>query len=415
MTKPYAVRLPAAEMFHPARAPLLSHLDIELTERCDNACVHCYISRPAADAEARAREMPAALVRTILEEAASLGCLGVRFTGGEPLLREDFEDLYVHARRLGLRVALFTNASLASPRIADLLARIPPLEPVEVSIYGMARASYEAVTGRRGSHERAAAGLRLLRERGVRVIAKMVALPLNAGEESRFEAWATGDLGMDRAPSFGVQLNLHGRRDAARNRGIRRQRLSADAALDVLARRPRDYVKGLKPFLISQPEGGGDALFSCGAGAGSCAVDAYGVIQPCLLLRHPETVAPYEGTGLRAALTGLFPEMRKRRAERSEYIERCGRCLLRGLCEQCPAQSWMEHGVLDAPVEPLCRAAHVQARAIGLLGFRERGWDVADGRARLESFSEERAADRLEARRRRRRGAAAARKTHKER
>jgi molybdenum cofactor biosynthesis enzyme MoaA len=38
-------------------------------------------------------------VKTILKEAADLGCLEVRFTGGEPLLRPDFEELYLFARR----------------------------------------------------------------------------------------------------------------------------------------------------------------------------------------------------------------------------------------------------------------------------------------------------------------------------
>jgi radical SAM protein with 4Fe4S-binding SPASM domain len=393
MTKSYAVRIPEGEgLSNGGKAPLLSHLDIELTERCDNGCLHCYINRPAGDARARAREMPAALVRRILDEAASLGCLGVKFTGGEPLLREDFEDLYLHARRLGMRVALFTNAALVTPRLADLLKRIPPLEPVEVSLYGMTRKSYEAVTRRPGSHDRALAGLRLLKERGISLLAKMVSLPPNAGEEALFDAWAVAELGMDRAPSFGVKLNLHARGDAAKNRRIKRSRRSPDEALDVLARNPGEFVKDLKQFFMSQLEGRGDRLFSCGAGSGICAVDAYGVVQPCLLLRHPDTVVAFEKTGLRAALTDFFPEMRKRTAERREYLDRCARCLLHGFCEQCPAQSWMEHGVLDAPVEYLCDVAHTGARAIGLLRPGERGWEVDEARARIEAFSEERAA-----------------------
>ena len=58
----------------------------------------------------------------MLTEAAGLGALSVRITGGEPLLRPDFEDLYVFARRLGLEVLLFTNARLITPELADLFA-----------------------------------------------------------------------------------------------------------------------------------------------------------------------------------------------------------------------------------------------------------------------------------------------------
>lgn len=82
----------------------LGALDIELTERCDNDCIHCCINLPAGDAEAPARELTTEQWKDVLQQAADLGCLQVRFTGGEPLLRSDFEELYLFARRLGLKV-----------------------------------------------------------------------------------------------------------------------------------------------------------------------------------------------------------------------------------------------------------------------------------------------------------------------
>jgi sulfatase maturation enzyme AslB (radical SAM superfamily) len=63
-----------------------------------------------------------------------------------------------------------------------------------------------------------------------------------------------------------------------------------------------------------------------------------------------------------------------------EYLKRCARCFLKGLCEQCPAKSWMEHGTLDTPVEYLCEVAHVQARYLGWVGEHEYGWDVKERR-----------------------------------
>jgi hypothetical protein len=122
-----------------AAPPKLARLDIELTERCNNACLHCSVARPAGDLEAKAREWPEERWKALLGEAAALGCLVVRFTGGEPLLRPDFEEIYRHARQLGLRVMLFTNATLLTPRLARLLRDVPPLETVEVSIYGNVR------------------------------------------------------------------------------------------------------------------------------------------------------------------------------------------------------------------------------------------------------------------------------------
>ena len=133
-------------------SPLLGSLDIELTERCDNDCVHCCICLPEHDAEARRREISTAEVQAVLTEATALGALSVRFTGGEPLIRDDFAELYLFARRLGLKVLLFTNARGVTPEIADLLARVPPLELVEVSVYGMSARTYDGATRRRGSY-----------------------------------------------------------------------------------------------------------------------------------------------------------------------------------------------------------------------------------------------------------------------
>ena len=136
----------------PGKRSLLSHLDVELTERCNNACIHCYINLPEHDAQAKARELTTEEWQDILRQAADLGALSVRITGGEPLLREDFIELYLFARRLGLKVLLFTNARLITPGLADLFAHIPPLRKIEVTVYGMHPETYDAVTCTPGSY-----------------------------------------------------------------------------------------------------------------------------------------------------------------------------------------------------------------------------------------------------------------------
>ena len=82
-------------------ASRLGSLDIELTER---DCIHCCIHLPVKDRAAKAREMTTDRVKAILKEAADLGCLRVRYTAGEPLLRPNFEKLCLYARRLRSKV-----------------------------------------------------------------------------------------------------------------------------------------------------------------------------------------------------------------------------------------------------------------------------------------------------------------------
>jgi len=367
-------------------SPLLGQLDVELTERCNNDCIHCCISLPEDDVASRAQEMKTAEVKAVLTEAAALGALAVRFTGGEPLLREDFDELYLFARRLGLKVILFTNARLVTPKRADLLARLPPLRPVEVSAYGMKQESYEAVSRRPGSFLEFRRGVELLRERGVWFVVKSALLPPNRAELAEFDAWAAALPHMEQQPGCSMFFDLRHRRDSpARNRQIAGLRVTPEQGLAVLTRDRTRYVAELREFCAKFLGPPGNRLFTCGAGLG-CAVDAYGKVQPCLSLRDPGAACDLKSGSLRDALTTTFPRLREARATNPSYLSRCAKCFLKGLCEQCPAKSWAEHGTLDTPVEYLCQVAHVQARYLGLLGDSEPAWTVPDWRARVERF-----------------------------
>jgi len=364
------------------KGPRLGRLDLELTERCNNNCIHCYINLPTNDEKARGRELSAEWIKSVLREAADLGCLTVRFTGGEPLLRPDFEEIYLAARNLGMGVVLFTNACLLTPALADLLKRVPPLRKIEVSVYGMKRASYERVSRAKGSFKAAWRGIRLLQERGIPFIVKGALLPPNREERPDFENWASTIPWMAGRPSYSMFYDLHCRRDRKKSRSIACLRLDPKEAVRELAGDARKR-EGLMEFVSKFSGARGNDLFTCGAGLGSACLDAYGTLYPCIMLRSPEAAYDLRNGSLKEALDGYFPRLRKIKASRPEYQAKCARCFLKGLCEQCPARSWIEHGCLDSPVEYFCDVAHVLARELGLLGPGEKGWEVADGKKRV--------------------------------
>jgi len=105
-----------------------------------------------------------------------------------------------------------------------------------------------------------------------------------------------------------------------------------------------------------------------------------------MMLRHPDTVYDLKRGSLKDALAKFFPKLREIKATNPDYLNRCAKCFLKGLCEQCPAKSWMEYGTLDTPVEYLCEVAHTQARYLGLLGKDEMGWEVSRWRERISRF-----------------------------
>lgn len=372
-----------AETPSTTRAQRLRHLDVELTERCQNACRHCCINRPVGDRAARQRELATSTWIQLFQQAVALGMLSIRFTGGEPLLRDDFSELYLCVRRLGVKVMLFTNARAITPELAELFHKIPPLDKIEVSVYGMTPASYEAVSGARGSYDEFQRGVALLREYNIPFIVKGAILPQNRHEIAAFDTWAATIPWMKHMPSYAMFFEYRARRDSpAANRRIDTYRLSPEEGIAIL-RRDHDYYDAeMATFCATHLGVQGDTLFSCGAAKGGVCIDAYGWLQPCLSMRHPDWTYNLQHGSLADGLCMLQERIKGARAQNPAYLARCARCFLKALCLQCPAKSWMEYGTTDTPVEYLCQVTHVQARDLGLLKTGECAWEIDEAGAK---------------------------------
>jgi len=295
-------------------------------------------------------------------------------TGGEPLLREDFEDVYLGLKRLGLLVSVFTNACLVTPAHVELFRRYPPRD-IEVSVYGATRETYERVSRRPGSYDAFVRGLDLLLGSGVPVRLKAMALRSTAHELEQISAFCRGRT----KDYYRFDPLLHARFDGdeARNAEIRAERLSPEEVVAVEradAARFGALQKGCQDGKLIMPEGehyGCDHLFHCGAGNGSFSLGYDGTFRLCSSLWHPDTVvsvrpgAPAPGTvSLREAWERWIPHVRDLRGSDPEFLEKCRKCDIVNLCLWCPAHAALETGAMDAWVEYFCEVAHARAAAL---------------------------------------------------
>src|SRR5512141_2752371 len=115
---------PLWERLEARRVPL--SFDMEITARCNNNCRHCYINLPAGDRDARTAELTIDEIDEIACQAVDLGTVWCLITGGEPLLRPDFADIYRLLKRKGLLVSVFTNATLIDDTHIELFRKYPP-------------------------------------------------------------------------------------------------------------------------------------------------------------------------------------------------------------------------------------------------------------------------------------------------
>lgn len=152
----------------------------EITCRCNLHCVMCYtdcFNRP----DAIRQELATAEILRIMDELAEAGTLELCFTGGEPLARPDFFQLYEHAIRCGFLVTVFSNGTLITEAHANRFAGLRP-HCIEISLHGMTRETFERITQGQGSYDRCLQAIRLLLDRQIPLVLKSTAMTLNRQE-----------------------------------------------------------------------------------------------------------------------------------------------------------------------------------------------------------------------------------------
>jgi radical SAM protein with 4Fe4S-binding SPASM domain len=337
------------------RIPL--EASIELTRRCPLTCAHCYNNLPMADREARSRELTTEEHHRLLDQLADAGCLWLLFTGGEILARPDFLEIYTYAKRKGFLITLFTNGTLVTTRLADALVEWRPFA-IEITLYGRTRETYERLTRVPGSYDRCLSGIRLLKERGLPLAVKTVAVSVNKHEIWEMRRFVEEELGLE----FRFDAMMTPRIDCSLSPLAVRLRPEEIVELDLGdPRRVRDWNSFASEFIRPQQAPGHEAdVYHCGGGIHGLNVDPAGSLSVC-------TLSQQSGFDLRAGTlaegwSGYVAEQRSRQARR---VTKCTRCQLKSLCGMCPANAELESGDPETPVEFLCHVAHLRALVLG--------------------------------------------------
>ena len=322
---------------------------IELTFRCNVRCAHCYIDHNDLQKELTYEEICA-----ILDQAVEEGCLWLLITGGEPLVRKDFVDIYTYAKKKGMLITLFTNGTLIDESLADYLQDWRPFS-VEITLYGITQETYEKVTGVRGSFKRCMEGIHNLLERNISLKLKTMVMTLNKHELYDMKKYAE-------------DLELDFRYDPVLNPMLNGSNKPAEVAitpeevveLDVNDQKRLESWQRFGEKFWGPPTNF-EYLYNCGAGISSFHVDPYGKMSVCILSREPSydlRQGPF-----REGWYELFPQIR---AEKRKKNHPCAYCEKISLCGQCPGWARLEHGDPEKPVDYLCRVANLRAKAFGL-------------------------------------------------
>jgi radical SAM protein with 4Fe4S-binding SPASM domain len=326
---------------------------LEVTMRCNLRCQHCYIPIDQRTSQ-KESELNLAEIERILDEITEAGCFWLLLTGGEPLLRRDFLDIYAYARHKGLILTLFTNGTLLTPRIADYLAEWRPFN-IEITLYGATQATYEQVTGIPGSYSRCRRGIDLLLERKLPLGLKTMVITPNQHELDKIKALAD---------SLGVRFRFDAIVNPALD-GSARPTLFRLQPAEIVALEESDPERAhlwqeefQKKKVVPRSD---QRMYLCGAGKQGFHIDAAGQLYPCMNDRQ----LPYDlrNGSFQEGWGQFIPKVISR-----QYSVNfpCLGCELRLTCAQCPAMAELEHGEIEKRVDFLCHIAKLRQKVFAV-------------------------------------------------
>lgn len=322
-----------------SRVPLSGSID--LTYRCNLRCVHCYLGPQSLIQQKLEQEMDTSRILSVIDEITEAGCLYLLITGGEPLLRKDFSEIYNHAKTNGLLVTVFTNGTLITDEVLSLFNDLPPYI-VEISLYGATASTYESITRVPGSYERCLHGIRRLLDHNINVRLKTILMTLNRHEFFDIE---------DMAKKFGIKFRF----DAAIF-----PCLNGDKSPLSLRVSPKDAIEKEfsdvyrvkqweKYFQRTNGQSLSDRLYNCGAGVTGFHIDPYGNLKPCLMVKN--ITCNLSNNTFWAGWSNSISRVRDKKAGN---VYNCNQCKKRHLCGFCPAFFELENGAEDVRSEYLC-------------------------------------------------------------
>ncbi len=315
--------------------PLYAHVD--LTYRCNLTCTHCYMAT-----DSLAKELSTGECKNMLEQLAELGTLYLALSGGEILVRRDFFEVAEHARKLGFVLRLFTNGALITAEIAQKIAALQPLV-VEISVYGGIKHTHDAITGSPGSLERTMRGVKLLREKGLRILLKTPIMASTLGQVQSVEDIA-GEVGA----LFRTDSVIMPKTDGSK--GPLDLRIDDDDLNTVFSEINRDWR-------LHNPDCNATI---CNAGKSVMTISPYGDVFACLRIRNSA------GNLRTRSLAKIWRDSEVLHGLREMTLSKlttCSTCRDIEFCSPCPGLALLEHGDLHEPAQECCRQADARKRA----------------------------------------------------
>lgn len=350
----------------------------EVTNRCNEKCVHCFNpGAPHAEGEKARRDTEELSTEDglkLIKSFRDAGAYRLILSGGEVFLRRDIFDLIAYARSLRMQVHLFTNGIMLDDERLEKLAQLYP-ESVSISLYSASPEIHDSVTRVPGSFEKSVWALQKLRDLHIKTTIKAIQMA------HTIQGYANLD---ELAQSLGarttVEVNMSAGNDGAQ--GPVALAVANESELVAMAVTPGSpiFVGDASNNFGERKRSSGEIF--CSAGQSMLSVTSDGNIYPCVALPlkvgniaqqdvrdiwNLSTVGRRQGQRAESETkTSLDPLSKWQEIRVGDYDE-CGTHERCGWCNKCPGMSINETGNVLSASSVQCRIASARMRGAKLL------------------------------------------------
>lgn len=292
--------------------------EIELTHRCPLGCKHCYL---ASETPLKNEELTTNQIKNFISELAKLGGLFLTFTGGEPFLRDDFEEIFDYARKEMFAVSILTSGiNYDSDKLKRIADKVP--DSVQVSIHGYDEKTHDYFTGVKGSFTSAIKTLETLKDLNVQVLAAVSVHKMNFDYADKIFAMLKS-----KNIEYNINLNMLPQISHRKTSDLQLGKEEISYIATKYLKRKHFRNAGLK-----------HDDFICSAGRSTLALDPYGNIFPCVLLRENS------GSIKKSPLAETWNDsdiLNNIRNLRFRDLKDCPDCQLSSSCNRCSGLAFL--------------------------------------------------------------------------
>lgn len=136
----------------------LSRVHIDVSSRCNENCVHCYIPN-----NKKCSIMQDEMFYKVLRQCKEMNVLNLTISGGEPMLNPQLKDFLLECQQQNFSVNLLSNLTLLSDELLEIIVNYPLLS-IQTSLYAMNPQVHDSITGHKGSFVKTKSAIEKLHE-----------------------------------------------------------------------------------------------------------------------------------------------------------------------------------------------------------------------------------------------------------